>query len=87
MKDILIICAVFWLLMMSLVFLSACAPVQVAPNLRLPESKACPTLAMPPIADVCTLYIRGDEIVTDACGDSLLRGYVRARSLLAARAN
>lgn len=82
MRDILIICALFWLAILSLVFLSGCAPVQVAPNLKLPEAKACPTLAMPPIAEVCTLYIRGDQIVTDACGDSLLRGYVRARQLL-----
>ena len=64
-------------------FVTGCAPVQVAPNLKLPEpAKACPTLVMPPIAEVCTLYIRGDQIVTDACGDSLLRGYVRARQLL-----
>lgn len=67
-------------------FVTGCAPVQVAPNLKIPEAKACPTLVMPPIAEVCTLYVRGDEIVTDACGDSLLRGYVRARSLLAAPA-
>ena len=69
-------------------FVTGCAPVQVAPNLKLPEpAKACPTLALPPIAEVCTLYIRGDEIVTDACGDTLLRGYVRARSLLKPGAN
>ena len=48
-------------------FVTGCA--QVAPNLKLPEAKACPTLVMPPIAEICTLYIRGDQIVTDACGD------------------
>ena len=61
---------------------SGCAPVQVAPNLKLPESKACPTLVMPPIGTDCLLDIHGDKVTANDCGDTLLRGYVRARSLL-----
>ena len=61
---------------------TACAPVQVAPNLKLPEAKACPTLVMPPIGTDCLLDIQGDKVTANDCGDTLLRGYVRARSLL-----
>ena len=61
---------------------SGCAPVQVAPNLKLPEAKACPTLVMPPIGTDCLLDIQGDKVTANDCGDTLLRGYVRARSLL-----
>lgn len=64
-------------------FVTGCVQAPIAPNLKLPEPvKECPRLEMPPIAEVCTVYIRGDKIVTDACGDALVRGYVRARSLL-----
>jgi len=59
-----------------------CAPVQVAPNLKFPEAKACPTLVMPPIGTDCLLDIQGDKVTANDCGDTLLRGYVRARSLL-----
>lgn len=62
--------------------LAACAPVQIAPNLKLPEAKACPTLVMPPIGEDCLLDIQGDKVTANDCGDTLLRGYVRARSLL-----
>ena len=61
---------------------TACAPVQVAPNLKFPEAKACPTLVMPPIGTDCLLDIQGDKVTANDCGDTLLRGYVRARSLL-----
>ena len=62
---------------------SGCAPVQVAPNLKLPEpARACPTLVMPPIGTDCLLDIQGDKVTANDCGDTLLRGYVRARSLL-----
>jgi len=56
--------------------------VQVAPNLRIPEAKSCPTLIMPPIGTDCLLDIQGDKVTANDCGDTLLRGYVRARSLL-----
>jgi hypothetical protein len=62
--------------------LAACAPVQIAPNLKLPDTKACPTLVMPPIGTDCLLDIQGDKVTANDCGDTLLRGYVRARSLL-----
>ena len=61
---------------------TACAPVQVAPNLKLPEAKACPKLVMPPVGTDCLLDIQGDKVTANDCGDTLLRGYVRARSLL-----
>ena len=62
--------------------MAGCAPVQVAPNLRIPEAKSCPTLVMPPIGTDCLLDIQGDKVTANDCGDTLLRGYVRARSLL-----
>jgi len=64
------------------VVVTGCAPVQVAPNLKFPEAKACPTLVMPPIGTDCLLDIQGDKVTANDCGDTLLRGYVRARSLL-----
>jgi len=59
-----------------------CAPVQVAPNLKLPEAKACPTLVMPPIPDDVILDIKGSKVTANKGGETLLYGYVRARSLL-----
>jgi hypothetical protein len=64
------------------VVVTGCAPVQIAPNLKLPATKACPTLVMPPIGTDCLLDIQGDKVTANDCGDTLLRGYVRARSLL-----
>jgi len=62
---------------------SGCAPVQVAPNLKLPEpARACPTLVMPPVPGDVALDIKGDNVTANPGGDLLLRGYVRARSLL-----
>jgi len=63
-------------------FVAGCAPVQVAPNLKFPEAKACPKLVMPPIGTDCLLDIQGDKVTANDCGETLLRGYVRARSLL-----
>ena len=65
---------------------SGCAPVQVAPNLKLPEAKACPTLVMPPIPDDVILDIKGSKVTANKGGETLLYGYVRARQLLAAPA-
>ena len=59
-----------------------CAPVQVAPNLKFPEAKACPTLVMPPIPDDVILDIKGSKVTANKGGETLLYGYVRARSLL-----
>ena len=44
---------------------------------------ACPTLVMPPIGNDCLLDIQGDKVTANDCGETLLRGYVRARQLLA----
>lgn len=64
--------------------LVGCAPVQVAPNLKFPEAKACPTLVMPPIPDDVTIDIKGSKVTANQGGETLLFGYVRARQLLAA---
>ena len=61
---------------------TGCAPVQIAPNLKLPEAKACPTLVMPPVPNDVALDIKGNNVTANPGGDLLLRGYVRARSLL-----
>ena len=78
------------LAVITLLILIGCAPVQVAPNLRLPDistdknpAKECPKLVMPPVSDDVELDIKGDKIVKlNAGGDVLLRGYARARTLL-----
>lgn len=58
-------------------------------DFHLPEqkAKACPTLVMPPIGTECVLEIHGDTVLSNDCGDTLLRGYVQARSLLRPAAN
>lgn len=68
-------------------FVTGCAPVQVAPNLKLPEAKACPTLVMPPIPDDVILDIKGSKVTANKGGETMLYGYVRARSLLKPGAN
>jgi hypothetical protein len=63
--------------------LSACVSAPIAPNLKLPEpAKECPKLALPSVPNEVHLTIKGDQIEADAGGALLLRGYVRARSLL-----
>jgi hypothetical protein len=85
---------VFWLAVLSLVFLSACTPTvnHEVPQLdRLGEAVkkivvqdcAKPTLAMPPIPENCIIDIRGDSMTASSpeC-ESLIRHYVAARRLL-----
>lgn len=94
LRDSLIISACFWLVILSLVFLSACTPTvkHEVPQLdqfsqtakKVAERlKACPALAMPPIPENCILDIRGDSMTASSkeCED-LVRFYVRARQLL-----
>jgi hypothetical protein len=72
------------MLILSL-FFTGCVNAPVAPNLKLPEAppvKECPRLKMPAVPDQVHLVIEGDMIEADEGGDTLLRGYVRARSLL-----
>ena len=67
-----------------LALLNGCVSAPVAPNLKLPETpaKECPRLVMPPIPQNVFLKIDGDKVFSDGGGDTLLRGYVRARQLL-----
>ena len=88
--------AVFWILVLSLVFLSGCTPTATVqhevPQLdRLGDAvkkivvQDCqkPTLAMPPIPENCIIDIRGDSMTASSkeCED-LVRFYARARQLL-----
>ena len=86
--------ALFWLAVLSLVFLSACTPTvnHEVPQLdRIGQAvqkivvQDCqkPVLAMPPIPQECVIDIRGDSMTASskACED-LVRFYVRARQLL-----
>jgi hypothetical protein len=74
--------ALFWLAVLSLVFLSACTPAMrvdhEVPQLeRLTQSAEtainklaapapCPTLAMPPIPQECIIDIRGDSMTASS---------------------
>lgn len=64
--------------------LNGCVSAPVAPNLKLPETpaKECPRLVMPPIPQNVFLKIDGDKVFSDDGGDTMLRGYTRARQLL-----
>ena len=88
--------AVFWIAVLSLCFLSACAPTATV-NHELPQLDrlgdavqkivvqdcAKPTLEMPPIPESCVIDIRGDTMTASSpeC-ESLIRHYVAARRLL-----
>jgi hypothetical protein len=96
LRQTLIICACFWLAVLSLVFLPACTPTATV-NHELPQLdrigqavqkimvQDCqrPTLAMPPIPENCVIDIRGDSMTASSkdCED-LVRFYVAARRLL-----
>lgn len=94
LRESLIISALFWLAILSLVFLSACAPTvkhevpqldRATDTIRKIVVEGCqkPTLAMPPIPENCMIDIRGDTMAASSkeCED-LVRFYVRARQLL-----
>ena len=94
LRESLVICACFWLAILSLVFLSACTPTvkHEVPQLDTAANAikkiviaGCekPTLAMPPIPDNCIIDIRGETMTASSkdCED-LVRFYVRARQLL-----
>lgn len=75
----------FWVAVLAIFsLLSGCVSAPVAPNLKLPEApvKECPKLVMPPISEHVFLKIDGDKVFSDDGGDTMLRGYVRARQLL-----
>lgn len=45
-------------------------------------AQSCPKLVMPPVPNDVVLDIRGDKVISNEGGDTILRGYVRARQLL-----
>lgn len=96
LRQTLLICALFWLAALALVFLPACTPT-VTVDHELPQLdrlgdavkkivvQDCqkPVLAMPPIPQECVIDIRGDSMTASSkdCED-LVRYYSRARQLL-----
>lgn len=52
----------------------------VAP-IKLPE-KQCQKLEMPPLPQLATITIRGDQVMADTGGEEILRYYVAARRTL-----
>ena len=81
-KEAFLIGILFWIAAFVLfISLNGCAPVAIAPNLKLPE-RECPRLVMPPIPEHVFLKIEGDKVSSDDGGDTMLRGYSRARQLL-----
>lgn len=83
-RDAFIFGLLFWIIVFVLfVSLNGCVPTTIAPNLKIPEpAKECPRLIMPPIPEHVFLKIEGDKVFSDDGGDTVLRGYVRARTLL-----
>jgi hypothetical protein len=95
LRETLIICTLFWLSVLALVFLPACTPIvehQVTVPLAekivdkfadMKSTATCPTLVMPPIPQECVIDIRGDSMTASSkdCED-LVRFYVSARRLL-----
>lgn len=73
-----------WALAAFILILALYLPGCVNTPVNLPSApaKSCPKLAMPPVPQTAHLKIDGDKVEADDGGDMLLRGYVRARSLL-----
>ena len=81
-RQTLIICALFWLAILSLVFLPACSVKHEVPQLQGASDSirktsdsirkiviaGCekPTLAMPPIPQECVIDIRGDSMTASS---------------------
>ena len=83
-KEAFLIGILFWVIAFILfVSLNGCISAPIAPNLKFPEpAKECPRLIMPPIPEHVFLKFEGDKVFSDDGGDTVLRGYVRARTLL-----
>ena len=83
-KEAFLIGLLFWIIAFVLfVSLNGCISAPIAPNLKIPEpAKECPRLIMPAIPEHVFLKIEGDKVFSDDGGDTMLRGYVRARQLL-----
>lgn len=61
--------------------LVGCVSAPIAPNLKLPEQKSCPSVALPPIPEHVKLVINGDLVEADQGGEQVLRGYVQSRRI------
>ena len=71
-KEVFYFGAFLWLaVIIMFLMLNGCASPQ-----------QCPRLIMPPINNDVVLIIKGDKITANDGGDTMLRGYVRARQLL-----
>lgn len=98
LRQTILICALFWLPALALVFLSGCTPTATV-NHELPQldrigqavqkivAQDCQrqrqTLAMPPIPQECLIDIRGDTVIASSQEcEDLIRYYSRARRLL-----
>jgi hypothetical protein len=85
--------ALFWLAVLSLVFLSACTPIVTVDHevpqldkiadkiVNLKPPVTCRKLDIPPVPDKVRLKIDGDKIEADKGGETVLRGFVACRSL------
>jgi hypothetical protein len=79
----------FWLAVLSLVFLSACTvqhEIPIADKIvdkiaALTPPVQCRRLELPPVPADVVLDIKGDKITANAGGETVLRGYVACRSL------
>lgn len=93
LKQTIIIRTLFWLAVLSLVFLPACTPTvehQVTVPLAdkivdkiaaLPPPVTCRKLDLPPVPDQVNLKIDGNKIDADEGGSTVLRGYVACKRL------
>lgn len=92
MRDSLLICALFWAAILSLVFLSGCTQHKVDVSsssvdrvvdriAALPKPVQCRKILLPPVPQDVVLDIKGDKITANAGGEQLLRGYVACKSL------
>lgn len=71
-KEVFYFGAFLWLaVIIMFLMLNGCASPQ-----------SCPRLIMPPVNNDVVLIIKGDKITANDGGDTMLRGYVRARQLL-----
>jgi len=68
--------------MVALVTVQGCSPKLAEIRVTPPVSQACPTLALPAVPEDVVLDIKGSQVTANTGGETILRGYVQARSLL-----
>ena len=85
MEDVMAI-GLFLLCLAIAFFTQGCATAKVDKLVDISVDKSpahsCPKLVMPPVPNDVVLDIRGDKVISNEGGDTILRGYVRARQLL-----